>query len=244
MQDPFGKALLEYFLKRENSSYQVIREDGLISEEPVEFYFRDYRDWPHYEREVLEEAKGRVLDIGAGAGRHSLWLQEKGMEVYAIDTSPLAVEVMKRRGLKNTYVMDVKNLNFPNNHFDTILMLYNNFGLGGNIQETIGILNKLHGISTPQAKILATIRDPTQTTEKRHLDYQFLNKKRERHPGQIMLRIEYKDETGDWFDLLMLPPNELARLVQEPMWNVEKIVSSNVGYYGTIIGKVQNHTGE
>jgi SAM-dependent methyltransferase len=128
MVDAFGKALMDY-LNGNKSTYVIRRDDGLIEEHDPGKFFTEYEQWENCEKEILKYVQGRVLDIGGGAGRHALYLQNKGFEVHVIDISPLAVEVMKRRGVKNVYLMDLMKLEFPENYFDSILMMYNSFGL-------------------------------------------------------------------------------------------------------------------
>jgi 2-polyprenyl-3-methyl-5-hydroxy-6-metoxy-1,4-benzoquinol methylase len=86
VRDTFGLALMAHY-KGEPSIHQTVRDDGYISEVDASMYFTSYEEWPGYEREAILEARGRVLDVGLGAGRHSLWLQERGQEVVGIDLS-------------------------------------------------------------------------------------------------------------------------------------------------------------
>ena len=105
--DAFGEAYMAY-LNGEPSNHYVERDDGNISEsDSAYYYFRTYDEWKLYEQQAIQEAKGRVLDIGLGAGRHALYLQEKGLKVVGIDTSPLAIQVSQRRGVKNARVMSL-----------------------------------------------------------------------------------------------------------------------------------------
>jgi SAM-dependent methyltransferase len=109
MVDSFGKVLMGY-LNGDKSPYIIRRDGGLIEEHDAGKYFTEYEQWDNCEKEVLKYVRERVLDIGGGAGRHALYLQNKGFEAHVIDISPLAVEVMKRRGVKNVYLMDLMRL--------------------------------------------------------------------------------------------------------------------------------------
>jgi len=99
MVDAFGKALMGY-LNGDKSPYIIRRDDGLIEKHDAGEYSTEYEQWDNCEREILKYVRGRALDIGGGVGRHALYLQNKGFEVHVIDISPLAVKVMKRRGVK------------------------------------------------------------------------------------------------------------------------------------------------
>ena len=91
-EDAFGQQFWAQYNGAE--SFEVMeREDGYIDVGDPKLYFSDYTDWAPFEQKAMEFAKGRVLDIGCGAGRHSLYLQKKGFDVLGIDSSPLAVEI-------------------------------------------------------------------------------------------------------------------------------------------------------
>ena len=236
MPDSFGEALMNY-LNGDSTPYVIRRDDGYTDPIDVGVYFTYYSQWEHFEKEILEYAQGKVLDIGAGAGRHSLYLQEKGLEVHAVDISPGAVKVMRLRGLKNVYLMDLRKLDFPDNYFDSFLMMFNNFGLAGTTEATKNFLRVLYHISTLKGKIITTIIDPYQTDNPQHLAYHERNRKAGKPSGQVKLRIEYKGEIGDWFDLLMVSPQELKELIKNTGWGVLKIAEGEGGTYGAVLGK-------
>ncbi|MCW3979211.1 MAG: class I SAM-dependent methyltransferase, partial [Candidatus Bathyarchaeota archaeon] len=109
----------------------IERDDGYVDECDALEYFIEYEEWPQHERDALVWAKGGVLDVGCGAGRVTLWLQERGHEAVGIDLSPLAIEVSRARGVSDCRVMDARRLDFPEGHFDTAIMFGNNLGIGG-----------------------------------------------------------------------------------------------------------------
>ncbi|HLW33205.1 MAG TPA: class I SAM-dependent methyltransferase, partial [Aequorivita sp.] len=120
MQDIIGTALLDYY--HGNYSEDIITETNISEEDelPLPYLFRDFNEMPKIEQKALLSAKGKVLDIGCGAGSHSLYLQEKGIDVLGIDTSEGAIEICKLRGLKNAKHIDL--LQLENEKFDSILM--------------------------------------------------------------------------------------------------------------------------
>jgi 2-polyprenyl-3-methyl-5-hydroxy-6-metoxy-1,4-benzoquinol methylase len=127
-EDAFGQALLAHYKGKE--CLEVIeRDDGYIEVMAASSYFTSYDEWPQHEKEALKHAYRRILDVGCGAGRHSLYLQEKGFDVMGIDISPLAIEICKLKGLKKARVMSIDKVEFGPDSFDTILMMWNNFGL-------------------------------------------------------------------------------------------------------------------
>src|SRR5882762_11027777 len=149
-QDAYGQQLLAQYKSRTATVEIIERDDRFIAtgSEPG-LYFRDYKQWSPPERQAIKAAKGRILDIGCGAGRHSLYLQQKDFDVTGMDNSPGAVKVCKLRGLTKAFVRPITEIDkFKSNSFDTILMLGNNFGLFGS-EKGAKRLKKLYRISSP-----------------------------------------------------------------------------------------------
>ena len=128
-----GKAIADFYKGRRDGKLRVLSPMFEEDEIPVTTLFRGFRDMPKLEQKALKMAKGRILDVGAGSGCHALWLQDKGMDVTAIDISPYSIETMKERGLANVLEQDFFTLK---EKYDTILMLMNGIGI-------VGTLNRL-----------------------------------------------------------------------------------------------------
>jgi len=142
-KDAYGQEVWAHLNGKE--SYEVVeRDDGFIGlSGGAKAYFAEFKDWPKYQRQAIKFAKGRVLDVGTGAGRVALYLQKKGLRVTAIDNSPLAIKVCKRRGLKNARVLPIEKIGvFAPNTFDSVVMYGNNFGLFGNPKKAKELLRK------------------------------------------------------------------------------------------------------
>jgi 2-polyprenyl-3-methyl-5-hydroxy-6-metoxy-1,4-benzoquinol methylase len=155
----------------EEASEIVERDDGFFNASPKgpAIYFSEYKDWDLIDRKAMELVKGRVLDIGCGAGRHSLYLQKMGLNVLGIDSSPLAIKICKLRGLKRARVMSIEELNFKPNSFDTVIMLGSNFGLFGSFEKAKRLLKKLHKMTSRNGLIVASTRDTYKTDNPDHL---------------------------------------------------------------------------
>lgn len=235
MVDVFGKALMA-FHKGDPTPYKIRRDDGYIDEQDLSGYFQTYEEWPDYEKKALEYVRGRVLDVGCGAGRHSLYLQEKHFEIVAVDASPLAVELSRLRGVRDCRVMPALQLNFPSRSFDTILLMGNNFGIAGNIENTKKLLSLFSELTTRTARFITTCRNPLQTSKPEHLAYHDLNKRRGKPIGQLTIRIEYKDQVGDWFDLLIMEPEAMAEICADVGWGVETLFESE-DVYSSVLRK-------
>ena len=234
MKDVFGKALMNYY-NSDKTKIRLRRDDNYLDEEDLGVYFSGYDDFPGYEKKILKYADGKILDIGCGAGRHSLFLQKKGCSVVGMDFSPLAIKVSTMRGLKNCVVSSAFYLPFKKNSFDSVLLMGNNFGICGN--NTKEFLRKIYSITTKNGKIIAVSRNPEDTEKQEHLKYHELNRKRNRPVGLVTIRIEYKNMVGNWFELLMLSAEDLRILCESTGWRIERIIESENGIYFMMLGK-------
>lgn len=238
-QDAYGQQLLAQYMSGNVTSEIIEREDGFIAtgSDPG-MYFREYKQWSPKEREAIKSARGRVLDIGCGAGRISLYLQEKGFDVMGIDNSPGAIKVCKLRGLKKAIVRPIAEVDkFKPDSFDTIIMFGNNFGLFGSFKRARTILKKLDRITSDEARIIAATLNPYKTSDKNHLEYHKLNKKRGRMGGQIRMRVRFNRAIGEWFDYLFVSPEELEDILSNTDWEVEKFIAEEEANYIALIRK-------
>lgn len=237
-KDAYGQEVWAFFQGKE--SYEIVERDdsfiGLSGGAPA--YFADFKDWPKIEKQTIKLAKGKILDIGAGAGRNSIYLQKKGFDVTAIDNSPLAIKVCKKRGVKKAKVLPIEKIStFKPHSFDTIIMFGNNFGLFGSYKKAKTLLKKLHKITSPSALILAESNDVYKTDDPVHLSYHKLNEKRGRMPGQLRIRIRFKKYIGDWFDYLLVSKDQMKDILKGTGWKVRKFIDSDKSIYIAIIEK-------
>jgi len=156
MKDLFGKALLDY--QNGNYTEDLITSTSISEEDilPIPYLFRSYPEMPKLEQKALDLAKGNVLDVGCGAGSHSLFLQDKGLDVKAIDISKGAIEVCKLRGIDNS---EVKNILDETETFDTILLLMNGTGIFEDLENTPRYLLHLKQLLKPKGQILIDSSD-------------------------------------------------------------------------------------
>lgn len=236
LQDAYGREL--YSLYRGEESYEIVeRDDGYIDAGPGGAYLAPYRDWPVHQKKAMRCVRGKVLDIGCGAGRHALHLQERSHDVLGIDISPLAVKTCKLRGLKKARAMSVTRVSAKLGTFDTILMMGNNLGLLGNPTRAKWLLRKFHRITGEGGRIVAETLDPYQTTNPDHLAYHKRNRKRGRMPGQLKIRIRFQKYTGPWFEYLFVSRDELAELLEGAGWQVRRFIDSKSAIYIAVIDK-------
>jgi len=239
-QDAFGHAVWDHY--HGTSAFEIIeRSDGhfAISSGPAA-YLAEPALWAPHEREALERhAHGRVLDIGCNAGRHALYLQEKGLDVLGIDVSPLSIAVAKERGLEKAEVLSIDELSLQLGTFDTILMLGNNFGLFANPSKARRLLRRFKTLTSPGATLIVESLNVYMTKDPDHLSYLAANRERGRMSGQIRMRARYKRFVTPWFDYLMVSPAELETLLEGTDWRVAKRYErAGVRFYTAIIERV------
>jgi SAM-dependent methyltransferase len=236
-EDAFGQEIWAYHKGRE--CFEVIeRDDGYFDADNLpKMYFSEYENWSLREKMAMEFVKGRVLDVGCGAGRHSLYLQNKGFDILGIDNSPLAIEVCKLRGLKKAKVMSIEEVNFKPSSFDTIIMMGNNFGLFGSFKKARRLLKRFHKMTSENALIIAETRDPYKTDNPAHLKYHEFNKKRERMGGQVRIRVRFEKYATKWFDYLFVSKEEMEKILKGTGWKIKKFIDSESPQYIAIIEK-------
>jgi SAM-dependent methyltransferase len=239
IKDAYGQEILAHFNGR--NSYEVVeRDDGFVGlSGGYKNYFANYKDWPKWQKKATKFVKGRVLDIGCGAGRVCLYFQKRGFDIIGIDNSPLAIEVCGKRGVKKARLMPIDEIEkFKTNYFDTIIMFGNNFGLFQNFNKAKILLKKMYKITSKDAFIIAESNDPYKTKDPVHLSYHKLNKSRGRMGGQLKIRIRFSGYIGNWFDYLLVSKKEMKEILKGTGWKVKKFINSGKHMYMVIIEKV------
>ena len=239
-KDAYGQQMLAQYHNQTPTAEIIERDDDYIDfGSDFGQYFNEYKKWSPLEKRAVRHARGKILDIGCGAGRHSLYLQQKGFDVTGIDNSPGAIKVSKLRGLKKALVRPISDIDkFKPNSFDTILMLGNNFGLFGDAENARLILEKMNRITAPDAQIIAGTLNPYKTANRDHLEYLKRNKKRGRMPGQIRIRARFGRAVGEWFDYLFVSPAEMKNILAGTNWQIGEIIEqSEIANYFVVINK-------
>lgn len=202
-----GKAISDYFLFGKADPIRVFSSQFDEDEMPVEELFRDYKHMPILEQKAIELAHGKVLDVGAGSGCHTLILQDRGLEVCAIDISPLSVQIMKQQGIKDARLTNLFQPDFAE-HFDTVLMLMNGSGIIGTINNIPTFFQKMKLLLNPGGCILMDSSD---------LKYLFEDENGEilidlagDYYGQIDFTMQYKNIKGEPFNWLYIDFETLA----------------------------------
>ena len=211
-KDPMGAAILDFQKQGKAARLRVLSSMFEEDEMPVTHLFRSVPEMPVLEQKALQLAKGRVLDIGAGSGCHTLALQEKGFTVKAIDISPLSCEAMKLRGVKDAECINLFDPHLSSgNHsgenqeqfegvFDTILLLMNGTGIAGKIENLPALFLRLKALLNPGGQILIDSSDLKYIYENE--DGSFDINLNGAYYGEVDYQMIYKDVKGDRFDWL------------------------------------------
>ena len=211
--EPFGEALEDFYNGKKDAEITLIRDDGFEFNVPIEYFFRGPKEFTNLEKQALGLCKGKVLDAGAGVGPHSLELQRLGFEVYAIDISSRACDIMKKRGIKNVQCTDFYNIEIDT--FDTILLLGRSIGFVENINGIKKFLSFCKTRLNPEGIIILDSIDMRLTEEKIYLDYKERNRKLGKYFGEATLQMKYKNILGDRFRNIQIDPDTLKECTQE-----------------------------
>jgi SAM-dependent methyltransferase len=204
MLDLFGKAILDF--QTNNSPENLITETNIseADEMEVSYLFRSYNEMPEIEKKALQLCKGTVLDVGCGAGSHSLYLQnERKFNVTSIDISENAIQACQLRGLNNAKVHNI--LNLENEKFDTILLLMNGTGIFGTLTATDSYLQKLKSLLTPNGQILIDSSDIINMFDEDEDGSKWIPA--DGYYGELTFTISYKNQTETPFPWLYLDYN-------------------------------------
>jgi SAM-dependent methyltransferase len=237
-RDAFGEEMKAYYKDGGGVIEIVERDDGYIDyHDGVSYYFSAYEDWSEYEKSALSHCQGRVVDVGCGAGRIALYLQEKGHSVVGIDNSPGAIEVCRSRGVKELLDIPFTQIDSRVGEIDSFVLFGNNFGLFGSLGRARWLLRRLKSLSSSNALIIAHTTDPYCTQNQDHLAYHERNRKRGRLGGQLRIRIRYRKIIGPWMDYLLVSKQELEHIVKGTGWAVQQYIDTDSARYFLILEK-------
>jgi len=209
----------------------IERDDGLINGAPADHYLSEPDEWQPHDHRALRLVRGSVLDIGAGAGRTAIELQRRGVPVTGLDISPGAIEVARKRGLRDTVLNTVDRFATSPARYDTFLLLGSNLGLLESRERAPVFLDALARLARPGARIIGHGTDPYGTTDPVHVAYHRRNRERGRLGGQLRLRLRYRLLATDWFDYLVCSVDELESLLAGTRWRLNSIDDADQPYY-------------
>lgn len=219
-KDPMGLAIYDFYTKKSSSTLRVFSSMFEEDEIPVKHLFREEKKLPVLEKTALKLANGKILDVGAGSGCHSLILQNRGCEVHAIDISPWSVSVMKSRGITNCYQVNLFDSSF-NMQFDTILMLMNGSGVIGKINNLQHFFKRIDQLLLPDGFVLMDSSDLIYLLENEDgsVDIDLSGE----YYGEVDYQMQYEDVVGDSFDWLYIDFDNLQYYANKNGFNAELV---------------------
>lgn len=219
-KDPMGAAIADYFANGKATKLRVFSSMFDEDEIPVKQLFRSFEEMPELEQEALRMSTGKILDVGAGSGCHSLALQEMGKEVKAIDISPLSVETMKKRGVRDASLQNFFSEQF-NGSFDTILMLMNGAGIVGKIANLGFFFQTIKRLLAPGGCLLMDSSDLRYIfeDEEGNIDID----PEDGYYGEVDFSMKYKNVKGHSFDWLYIDYQTLSLHAAQNGFKAEKI---------------------
>lgn len=234
MKDLMGKAVLDYFHNENPEDLQTETSISELDELPVAYLFRDFDDMNILEQKALKTAQGKVLDIGACAGSHSLYLQnERNLDVLALDISPGSVEVCKLRGVNKTVCENM--LDFSGETFDTIMLLMNGTGIFESLEKIDTYLQKLHTLLNENGQILIDSTDILYMFDRDEDGGVYIPAGG--YYGELDYIVHYKGESEDPIKWLYLDFITLKNAAENNGFKVEKILQDEDSYLTSLTRK-------
>ncbi len=234
MKDLMGKAIWDYFHNENPEDLQTETSISELDELPVDYLFRDFEDMNDIEQKALDLAQGKTLDIGAGAGSHTLYLQnERNLDVLALDISPKSIEVCKLRGIKKAVCENM--LDFSGATFDTILLLMNGTGIFQSLGKIDIYLKKLHSLLNDNGQILIDSTDILYMFDRDEDGGVYIPAGG--YYGELDYVVHYKGESEDPIKWLYLDFTTLKNAAKNNGFKVEKITQDEDSYLARLTKK-------
>ncbi|KPK60211.1 MAG: hypothetical protein AMS21_09590 [Gemmatimonas sp. SG8_38_2] len=226
---PHARALQDYFAGDKDATIILHSSAGEHEEIRVGVFFREPDGFFAFELAALELCRGRVLDVGAGTGVHSLYLQEMGHEVCAVELLPEAAEIMRARGVRNVHAKDI--LDFTAEPFDTILMMMNGIGILGTLDGLDRFLRDVPRLLKPDGQIILDSGPANVTGDSDNPAVAITFPDDGGYPGEAWIALEYRGQIGPPFRELYADPDTLIEHAAATGWNCEIVFHDDLGGY-------------
>jgi len=218
--DLVGKALKDYHAGKHDAQLQVFSEIMEPDEMPVSHFFRKYDQMPEIEQTAINECKGRILDVGAGAGCHTKILQNKGLDVTALEISPGAAHVMKASGIHK--VLNEDFFSFQDQKFDTLLLLMNGIGVCRKLDNLDWFFTKIREMLNPGGQVLLDSSDIIYLFENEDGSIEIdLNSN---YYGEMVFRYGYEGEISEPFEWLFIDFDLLSQVAENHGFTCQMLV--------------------
>jgi SAM-dependent methyltransferase len=228
-REPHARALQDYFAGDTSATLILHSSAGEREEIPVSVFFREPERFFAFERAALDLCRGRVLDVGAGTGVHSLYLQELGHEVCAVELLPEAAEIMLKRGVREVHAMDIAD--FSPEPFDTILLLMNGIGIFGTLDGLDRFFIEARRLLKPDGQIILDSGPANVSGDPDNPAVSVAFPNGGGYPGETWIALEYRGEVGPPFRELYADPDTLMEHAVAAGWNCEIVFHDSLGGY-------------
>jgi SAM-dependent methyltransferase len=215
--DAYGRGLVSYSNGNKKAKFKVFSNIAATEKWPIEVFFRDYVQMPELEHVALDACRGKVLDVGAGAGSHALYLQENSIDVTALDISQGAMEVMRRRGISKIIEGDFFELNECG--YDTLLMLMNGIGIVGKMSRLGEFFKQCDKLLNPGGQIIVDSSDLIYLYQEQ--DGSVLIDLNGDYYGELEYRMDFAKYRGVTFDWLYIDQANLSQVAEQCGFKVE-----------------------
>jgi SAM-dependent methyltransferase len=226
---PYALAMQAYHQGDHAAELLIRRDDGYEDRVPIAFFFREPDAFGHVENFALDRCTGHVLDVGAGSGLHSVVLQERGVQVTALDVASEAVGIMRERGVADAVTGDV--MTHTGGPYDTLIMLGHGIGVVEDLEGLDAFLAHVRSIVAPQGRVLVHSVDVRDTEDPVHLTYHARNREAGRYEGETRLQFGFGDDVGPSCGWLHVDPETLAARATAAGWNTQIVVQPGGGEY-------------
>jgi SAM-dependent methyltransferase len=227
--EPYAAAMEAYHRGDQHAAI-VVYDDFERDEVPVSYFFRPPEEFLPLEQLALELCRGRVLDVGAGSGCHSLVLQERGFQVTAIDILPPLIRILEDRGVREARLATWMDLQAE--PFDTVFMMMNGLGLTESLAGLRGFLSDARRLVAPGGQVLADSTDVRVRLDREAGRTGALERADRRYVGELHFQVEYTGRKGQPFPQLYVDANTLIRYGRDAEWGCDIVLEPDeYGHY-------------
>lgn len=236
-KEPISLAFEDYISQSDSPELLKLHiENGDVREIDVTMFFEKPEDFLEIDKIAYDLCRGRILDIGAGAGRFALPLHERGLPIYAVEQSPIAVSIMREKGLQDVYSGDIDLFlaqSWTNERFDTVLMMMNGIGIVETLDKLELFFDQIRPFIKADGQIIADSTDVRLSHFYDFSEHIAIQKVRCAYLGEVQMRFEYKGNFGSKFSWLHVDEETLALMAEKKGWKSEVLYRGNDGEFLT-----------